>query len=545
MKRFNGAISSFVLLMFLCLCGTQGYAQTFTFNNAGSVAIPDNAYNGTLASMANLPLSVSGVPNNGTAVVTISVRIGHTWAGDLTAKLVAPDGKVLALMSRPGYIESADDGNGCCGSLSDFLIANTITFDDAASTPSENIGASNPIPTGSWQPSAGAISVPPAYATFSALVTDLGVNNINGTWTLYIGDSGGGDTGTFSNFGMTIEFTPGGGGGTTDVCELICPADQYVTLQAGECSYYFTYPLSITPQCVVTPAPVLNFTGAFAPGNGQYPVAAGIFIGSFTGNTTLTIPSTDLGSNAGTTYYQPWIWKNLPTTGTVKFNWSWTTTDGPFWDNSGYLKDVPTTMTWFGNQTGTAYGCYQLTNNGGANAQSGTNVSVSVNQGGNFGFYSYTADGIGGACVLTITNFSFQAAPQLPTVTQTAGVNVGYVADFGNGYVDVITEEFPIGTTTVTYSGNGPDGPIECSFNVVVNGYPNPITSLGCNDLVHVSLDPENCEAVITAETMLEGGPYGCYEDYEVAIGASMAGPFNLGNTVNCSNIGQTLAVRV
>ncbi|KXK20146.1 MAG: hypothetical protein UZ08_BCD001000961 [Candidatus Parvibacillus calidus] len=75
MKRFNGAISSFVLLMFLCLCGTQGYAQTFTFNNAGSVAIPDNAYNGTLASMANLPLSVSGVPNNGTAVVTISVRL--------------------------------------------------------------------------------------------------------------------------------------------------------------------------------------------------------------------------------------------------------------------------------------------------------------------------------------------------------------------------------------------------------------------------------------------------------------------------------------
>ena len=93
--------------------------------------------------------------------------------------------------------------------------------------------------------------------------------------------------------------------------------------------------------------------------------------------------------------------------------------------------------------------------------------------------------------------------------------------------------------------GNGSDGmPISCSFDVVVAGIANPIASLACNSNINISVDT-NCVAVINADQILEGGPYGCYDDYIVALGTNMQGPFNLGNTVTCANIGQTLAVQV
>jgi len=47
--------------------------------------------------------------------------------------------------------------------------------------------------------------------------------------------------------------------------------------------------------------------------------------------------------------------------------------------------------------------------------------------------------------------------------------------------------------------------------------YQDPIGALVCNNNVNISLD-QNCEAFIGADLMLEGGPYGCYDDYIVEI---------------------------
>ncbi|MCO6459843.1 MAG: proprotein convertase P-domain-containing protein, partial [Saprospiraceae bacterium] len=551
-KNFKWAIGGLFLLMILCLCGTQSIAQSFPATpNTTPVAIPDNAYNGTFGSMASRTITVSGLPTSGAiSNIQLKINIGHTWIGDMTIKLVAPGGQVLALASRPGMVETADDGSGCCGALNNMVIGNTITFDDAGATTSEDWGsAGDPVPAGTYAPSNGAIASPPAYTTFAALAAAVGIANLNGTWTIYFGDSGAGDTGSFSSEQLvfTLGTTPPGGGGNDSICELICPGDIYYTLSPGECNYTVTYPLGVTAPCVINPAPVPNFVGDFAPANGEnttdlippYP-----YTGSFGGNTTLTLPSSD-GSNGGQTYFQAFLWSNLPTAGTISYNWSWSTNDGPFFDNSGYLHNVPGTMQWFNGQNTTAYGCYQLTDDFGGLNQSGSS-SVLINAGDNFGFYSYTVDGAFGPGTLVVSNFSFQATPTLPAFVQTAGVNIGFEADFSGGLIDYITETFPVGTTTVTYTGVGADGnPVECSFDVVVYPYPNPVTSMVCNDLVNVSLDPENCTAVLNADMILEGGPYGCYDDYEVALGTSMAGPFNLGNTVTCANIGQTLAVQV
>ena len=76
--------------------------------------------------------------------------------------------------------------------------------------------------------------------------------------------------------------------------------------------------------------------------------------------------------------------------------------------------------------------------------------------------------------------------------------------------------EFPIGTTTNCFVATDVAGnSSSCCFTVTVNEYPNAIQSLVCNDLVQVSVD-ENCQAVINADQVLEGGPYGCYNNYIV-----------------------------
>ncbi len=48
--------------------------------------------------------------------------------------------------------------------------------------------------------------------------------------------------------------------------------------------------------------------------------------------------------------------------------------------------------------------------------------------------------------------------------------------------------------------------------------YDGPVSeALACNDHVNISLD-ENCEVLLGADIFLEGGPYACYDDYEVSI---------------------------
>ncbi|HLF62482.1 MAG TPA: T9SS type A sorting domain-containing protein [Saprospiraceae bacterium] len=78
---------------------------------------------------------------------------------------------------------------------------------------------------------------------------------------------------------------------------------------------------------------------------------------------------------------------------------------------------------------------------------------------------------------------------------------------------------FPIGTTTNCFQLiDGQTGEVvdSCCFDIVVNEHPFSIPP-ACNDLVHISVD-DNCEARICADVILEGGPYGCYDDYIVTV---------------------------
>ncbi|MBK7220152.1 MAG: T9SS type A sorting domain-containing protein [Saprospiraceae bacterium] len=94
-----------------------------------------------------------------------------------------------------------------------------------------------------------------------------------------------------------------------------------------------------------------------------------------------------------------------------------------------------------------------------------------------------------------------------PVINQTGGPLPGTFVHKDDSPVTVTFEVFD-------YYGNGP---VNCSYQVFILEYPYPTTALACNNRINLSLD-ENCSAIVGADMVLEGGPYGCYDDYVVTI---------------------------
>ncbi len=104
-------------------------------------------------------------------------------------------------------------------------------------------------------------------------------------------------------------------------------------------------------------------------------------------------------------------------------------------------------------------------------------------------------------------------------------------------------EEFPIGNHNLGFEVIDAAGNTsQCSFTVSVVGV-NPSTgAIACNDLVQISLDTE-CEETVTADQILEGGFYGCFDNYIVDIEDAQGN--SIGDVVTADHIGQTLKVTV
>ncbi len=184
--------------MLLAPSALAGVTTTFSRGPGLGLQIPDDTYNGTLGSMAvdRLLIQQEGIIKD----INVQIGMSHTWAGDLTIKLVGPGGQVVTLVSRPGFAEPADDGTGCCGTSNDLIFANRITYDDESTGgPSENMGNfGNPIPAMSFQPSHGA-AAPGNLSTYDGL-------NMAGLWELRIGDSAGGDLGVLDYWHLEITW---------------------------------------------------------------------------------------------------------------------------------------------------------------------------------------------------------------------------------------------------------------------------------------------------------------------------------------------------
>ena len=93
-----------------------------------------------------------------------------------------------------------------------------------------------------------------------------------------------------------------------------------------------------------------------------------------------------------------------------------------------------------------------------------------------------------------------------PVLVQTD--NTGYTAG----------DNFPVGSTVQSYFVENEYGQmLECSFTVTVLEFVQSNFSLACNNELNISVDGQ-CEVLISADMILEGSHYGCYDDYYIGV---------------------------
>lgn len=191
---------------------TATSAPAATFNGANVGAIPDlvtgcQPSQGTPRNVTFAVTGQSGAPTN----VALSATFGgpnHTWAGDITATLIAPNGTSHSIFGRVLATTST-----AAGDSSD--LGGTYTFADSNTSPpsggfwqaatAETTGA-QPIANGAYRTTgsggAGATNPMPATNMNAAFAS---VPTADGTWTLRLTDGCAADTGAISAAVLTIE----------------------------------------------------------------------------------------------------------------------------------------------------------------------------------------------------------------------------------------------------------------------------------------------------------------------------------------------------
>jgi len=179
--------------------------------------------------------------------------------------------------------------------------------------------------------------------------------------------------------------------------------------------------------------------------------------------------------------------------GTISFKWDFAA-DDPYWEefNVDFNGVTDYVSDWNGAQTQS--GTYTMA------VAPGDEISLWMN--------GWWDDDCGANT--NISNFVFTPVP--------VPLNGLYVVSGPAPGEEVCNGE----TKTVTLGVYNSDALLTtCSFDIHVNAYPNPTHTLVCNDQVQVSVDAD-CHAYIGADMILEGGPYGCYDDYNVEVFTSM-----------------------
>lgn len=179
--------------------------NTYSNGPGLNLAIPDDAYNGTLGSMASNVIAVPSIGEDVVAGVEVTVGMSHTWVGDVTIKLTSPSGSILSMLTRPGMAADGDNGTGCCGDSSNLIFANLVTYTDAGGTSAELLGTivdgGDNVVAGSYFPAPDGAA---GLANFAGYAGESSV----GSWTLYIGDGAGSDLGILDYWSLRLVTTP-------------------------------------------------------------------------------------------------------------------------------------------------------------------------------------------------------------------------------------------------------------------------------------------------------------------------------------------------
>jgi hypothetical protein len=156
------------------------------------MAIPDDAYDGTLASMACMTTAVGAGTVTG---VDVDLAVDHTWIGDLTVKVASPTGTVVTLTSRPGFDEGVDDGSGCCGDSSNMINTSPINYVDGGTFDPELMGGAIDGAQFVCQDDGECSFFPNPDSGPGVALADFNGEAAEGDWQVCVGDSAAGDAG--------------------------------------------------------------------------------------------------------------------------------------------------------------------------------------------------------------------------------------------------------------------------------------------------------------------------------------------------------------
>jgi len=186
MKAKLTGLAGIAMLAMASAAGAQ------SFSNSGAISLPAGVPGTTSGNAGPYPstILVSGMGAGPWDVDITLNSISHTFPGDFDALLVAPDGTNIIFMS--------DIGGG-----TDIVNIN-LTFSDGAAAPPAILVSGTFAPTNGT--GTDTFSAPAPAASANTSLNALGLGNVNGTWSLYINDDAGGDSGSIAQ-GWTITFT--------------------------------------------------------------------------------------------------------------------------------------------------------------------------------------------------------------------------------------------------------------------------------------------------------------------------------------------------
>ncbi len=302
----------------------------------------------------------------------------------------------------------------------------------------------------------------------------------------------------------------------TSAVELTCPSNMAFTLDPGDCEAFPVWDTPIAFSCNKfgggAPATVTTLNSG---GNGGS--SGGMVWYNVVNHTNSNMDVVQMSANISNAtviniYLRPGTYVgNTGSSAGWTLAYSANVTTGPFsgpYPGNGTLTPFPVNFAIPPGNWAIAFhtvsASQNYTNGNGANQfYSDGNLDISLGAAYNTPWYAapFTPRVWNGSISYTQGTFTTEA-------TQIAGPASG--------------TGFPVGVTTVTYSATDSKGnTAECSFTVTVNNFPNPTSTLACNDEVQISVD-EDCEAYVGADMILEGGPYSCYDDYSVEIFTQM-----------------------
>jgi len=194
MRRIVGAAAASFLLAGLLVALTSAPAGATSFTNPGAITIPSGAPGTTSGPAAPYPstISVSGLPGTIVDVNVVLNGLSHTFPADIDVLLVGPGGQDVVLMAD------------VCGGTD--IVGANLTFDQGAGA----LPGGGPCVAGTFSPTIGvgggfggpAPAPAPPYGTSLA---DFNGTSANGTWSLYVFDDLGGDSGSISG-GWSIDI---------------------------------------------------------------------------------------------------------------------------------------------------------------------------------------------------------------------------------------------------------------------------------------------------------------------------------------------------